>query len=69
MIGMLVTLVIYILILGLVFWLLQYVINSIPQFAPFRQIANVVLTVVAVIILILLLLSLVGDTGLRLPRF
>lgn len=68
MIGMLVTLVIYIIILGLVLWLLQYVVNSLPMFAPFRQIANVIIMVIGVIALIVLLLSLVGDGGLRLPR-
>lgn len=68
MIGMLITLVIYIIVLGLVLWLLQYVVNSLPMFAPFRQIANVIIMVIGVIALIVLLLSLVGDGGVRLPR-
>ena len=52
--------VIYIVILGVVAWLLIYVVDSLPMLAPFKQIARVVITVIAVIILILLLLNLVG---------
>ena len=69
MINTLVTLVIYVLILGLIFWLLDYLIQTVPLFEPFRQIARTVLMVVAVIVLILFLLSLVGGGGgLSLPR-
>ena len=60
MITALVYFVIYLLILGVVAWLLIYLVDSVPMFGPFRQIARVVITVVAVIILILLLLNLVG---------
>ena len=69
MIGSLIVLVVYILVLGLVLWLLQYVINALPMFEPFRAIANVILVVIGVIALIFILLSIVGDTGMRLPRF
>jgi hypothetical protein len=69
MIGSLIVLVVYIIVLGLILWLLQYVINALPMFEPFRQIANVILVVIGVIALIFILLSIVGDTGVRLPRF
>jgi|SoiMethySBSTD1v2_1073268.scaffolds.fasta_scaffold146600_5 hypothetical protein len=69
MIGSLIVLVVYILILGLVLWLLHYVVNAMPMFEPFRQVANIIITVIGVIALIFILLSIVGDTGLRLPRF
>ena len=69
MIGALVTLIIYILILGLVCWLLLYLIDFIPVPEPFNRVAKVVVMVGSVLILILLLLSLVEGTGaLRLPR-
>ena len=68
MIGSLIVLVVYILILGLILWLLHYVVNAMPMFEPFRQIANIIITVIGVIALIFILLSIVGDGGLRLPR-
>jgi hypothetical protein len=64
MIQTLLYLVIYILILGLVFWLLHYVISMLPIPEPFATVARVILGVVAVIIVILLLLQLVGGAGL-----
>lgn len=68
MIGSLIVLVVYILILGLILWLLHYIVNAMPMFEPFRQIANIIITVIGVIALIFILLSIVGDGGLRLPR-
>ena len=68
MIGTLIVLVVYIIILGLVLWLLHYVVNALPLFAPFKSIANIIITVIGVIALIVILLSLIGDTGVRLPR-
>jgi hypothetical protein len=68
MIGSLIVLVVYILILGMVLWLLHYLVNALPMFEPFRQIANVIITVIGVIALIFILLSVVGEGGLRLPR-
>jgi hypothetical protein len=69
MIGTLIVLIVYILVLGLILWLLHYVVNALPLFEPFRQIANILITVIGVIALIFILLSLLGDGGLRLPRF
>ena len=68
MIASLIVLVVYILILGLILWLLHYIVNALPMFEPFRQIANIIITVIGVIALIFILLSIVGDGGLRLPR-
>jgi hypothetical protein len=60
MIETLILLVVYIVILGLVMWLLIYVVDMLPLPAPFGQVAKVVIMVVGVLILILLLLQLVG---------
>jgi preprotein translocase subunit SecE len=69
MITSLIHLVIYIIIIGLIFWLLDYIISNVPLFEPFRSVARVVLMVVAVLILILLLLQLVGGGGgINLPK-
>jgi len=67
MVETLLHLVIYLLILGVIFWLLDYVINTVPIFEPFRTAARVVLVVVGVIILVYILLGLMG-TAPRLPR-
>ena len=69
MISTLVSLVIYILVLGLVAWLLLYIIDFVPVPEPFNRVAKIVIMIVCVLILILLLLSLVeGPGALRLPR-
>jgi hypothetical protein len=60
MIETLLYLVVYIIILGLVMWLLIYVIDMLPLPAPFGQVARVVVMVIGVVILILILLQLVG---------
>ena len=63
MIEGLVTLVVYVIIIGMVLWLLQYVINALPLFEPVRQFGNVILTAVAVIFLIYILLAVVRSGG------
>lgn len=67
MIASLIHLVIYIIVLGIVVWLLRYVVAAVPMDEPFRNVANIAILVVGVLILILLLLGFVGvvDTGLR----
>jgi hypothetical protein len=61
----LLSLVIYIIVLGLVVWLILYIINMIPLPEPFGRIARIVLIVLAVLILINLLLGLVGSPIVR----
>lgn len=57
MIIALVHLVIYIVIIGVIVWLLLYLVQTIPLPAPFNQIARTVIIVVGVLICILLLLQ------------
>jgi hypothetical protein len=59
--------VVYVLVVGLVIWLLLYLIDQLPLPAPFGQVARVVVIAVGVIILIMMLLALVGDGSVRLP--
>ncbi len=54
-----ISLLVYALILGIVFWGLYYIINNLAP-EPVRRILNVVLVVVFVIVLVWFLLSLVG---------
>jgi len=67
MVETLLHLVIYLLIVGVIFWLLNYIIETVPLFEPFRSVARIVLIVVGCIILIYILLGLLGGTP-RLPR-
>lgn len=51
---------VYLLVAGLVFWLLWWLIGVVAPPEPFRKIATVVLAVLAVLVVIGILLSLVG---------
>lgn len=68
MLSGLISVVIYVVVLGLIFWLLDYLIRIIPLQEPFARIARIVLAVLSVIIIIFLLLSLVDSGPVRLPR-
>jgi len=66
MIESLLMLVIYILIIGVVLYLLDFLLGMLPLPPPFAQIIRVVIIVIGVIIIIYLLLGLL-HTPLRLP--
>ena len=68
MIAGLVYLVIYIIVVGIVLWLLRYLIGVIPMDEPFRRVANIAILVIGVLIVILLLLSFIGVVDGGLPR-
>ena len=56
----LISLLVTILVVGLVVWLLLYVISILPLPAPFGQVARVVVILIAVIWLIKILLGVSG---------
>jgi len=60
LIGLLVTVI----IAGLIFWVLWYIVRMLPLPEPFRTVAMVVLGLIAVIFLLSLLFG-----GLSLPKF
>jgi hypothetical protein len=60
MITALVHLVIYIIVLGLVVWLLLYLIDVIPLPEPFSRIARIAVMVIGILIAILVLLQFAG---------
>ena len=68
MIGALITFVIYAFVIGLVLWLVQFVLAQFPIVEPFRRIIWVVAVVIAVLILIVLLLDLLGGGTIGVPR-
>lgn len=67
MIATLLHLVIYLIVVGLILWLLMYIVDTVPMFSPFRQVARIVIIVIGCIILIYILLGMVGGTG-SLPK-
>ena len=68
MIGALITLIVYLFVIGLLLWLVFYVLGSFPLPHPFPQIIRVVAVVIAVLIVIILLLDLLGGGGIGVPR-
>jgi len=68
MINSLILLVVYIIVIGLVIWLLHYLIDAIPLPEPFHRVAKIALLVIGVLIVILLLLQFVGVVDTSLPR-
>jgi hypothetical protein len=60
MITSLVYLVVYIIIVGVILWLLNYLVDNVPLQDPFRRVAKIALMVIGVLIIILLLLNFVG---------
>lgn len=61
----LVQVVLYLVVVGLIFWLLHWLIDYTAPPEPFAKIARVVLMVVAVLVAIGLLLSLLGYSVIR----
>ena len=68
MITSLIYLVIYLIVIGVIFWLLLYLIDAIPLPEPFNRVARVIIIVVSVLIVILLLLQFVGALDGGMPR-
>jgi hypothetical protein len=60
MISALIHLVVYLVILGVVVWLMLYLVQTLPMAEPFGRIARVAITVVGVLLAILLLLRFAG---------
>jgi hypothetical protein len=60
MLATMVHLVIYLVVVGLVAWLLMFLLDYIPVPQPFNKIGKVIIMVLSVLIVIFLLLDLVG---------
>jgi len=68
MIASLITLVVYILVVGLIFWLLSYLLDVVALPEPFNRVVKVVLLVVGVLVVIALLLQFAGIADGGLPK-
>ena len=62
---LLVSMVLYIIVAGLIFWLLTWLINYVNPPEPFKKIATVVVVIVAVVMLINALMTLTGHPLIR----
>lgn len=71
MIGTLVTIIIYVLILGLLYWLCTYLLGLFPLPEPMNRIIQAIIVVVFVLVLISILISVLGGGAYyhALPRF
>ena len=70
MIAALINLIIYLIVLGLLYWLVTYVIDTIPIPDPPARFIKLALMVLLVLIVIVLILELLGSgmTGVNLPK-
>ena len=59
-ISLVLTLVIYLIIIALVWWVITYALENLPLPAPVQQFGRVIATIVVVIIVVMLLLRLLG---------
>jgi len=53
-------LVISVIVLALILWLLNYLVDNVPMQEPFKRVCKIALMVIGVLIVILLLLNFIG---------
>lgn len=63
MIGALITLIIYVIILSILWWLVNYILDNFPLPEPANRLIRVAVVVVIVLIAVYLLLGLFGVGG------
>jgi hypothetical protein len=68
MIGSLIALVIYVVVIGLILWLLNYLVDAVPMEPPFKRVAKIAILVIGVLVVILLLLQFIGAIDSGFPR-
>ena len=59
--------ILYLVVGGLIFWLLWYLVNNVGIPEPFKKVANVILLVLAVFVLIGILLTMLTGTPIFRP--
>lgn len=68
MIASLVMLVVWLIVIGLIIWLLTYLIDAVPVPEPFARVARVAILVIGVLIVIIILLQFAGLMDAGVPR-
>lgn len=69
MLGVLLSLLIAAIILGVVFWAIQQLLPLIPMDPRFRTVVNVLLILIAVVFVVYVLAGVVETAGVRMPLF
>lgn len=69
MIGSLITLVVYVIVLALLWWLVNYILSNFPLPEPANRLIRVGVVVVIVIIAAVLLIDLFAAGTVGVPRF
>jgi hypothetical protein len=68
MIAGLITLIVYLLVVGILLALVWYVLDAIPIPDPINRFIKIAVVVVAALVIILVLLQLVGGAGVGFPK-
>jgi hypothetical protein len=63
MIGVLISIIVTLIVLGVVWWAIQQLLPLIPLGEPFRTIIRVLMTVIIVLIVLWVMLQLLGYAG------
>ena len=66
-IGVLISLIVTLIVLGVIWWAIQQLLPLIPLGEPFRTIIRVLMTVILVLIVLWVLLTLLGYAGFHTP--
>ena len=56
--SMVLTLVVYLIIIALIYWVVTYALNNLPLPAPIKQFGSVIVTIVLVVVVVMMLLQL-----------
>lgn len=67
MIGALISLIVYIIILAVLWWLVNYVLDNFPLPEPAGRIIRVAITIIFVLIAVYILLGVFGIAGVEAP--
>lgn len=67
-IGILISVIVALIVLGVVWWAVQQLLPLIPLAEPFATLIRVLITVVAVLVVLWVLLVLVGMMGVHVPN-
>jgi len=70
MIGALIQLIVWLLVIGILYWVVLYVLDAVPIPDPPNRIIKIVLTVVIALVAVLVILNVFGlaPSGLDMPR-
>lgn len=69
MIGAFITLIVYIILLAVLYWLANYVLDNFPLPEPANRIIRVAITIIVVLAAVFILLGVFGLAEVSVPRF